>query len=190
MKFRTLKPLTILSTLLIIILCFTASASAFFVSSEKTHVGKNFFSNAFFTRNFSPLTAENTPVKNYDDKKNASVSLLAPKSGDELVNLASSQRTQHILKGDATGGGHLWPGLQGKTPFPKNWSSEKIMHEISDIATDPNLTWKQITGKPGAQFTKSGKPVRYEVIGVRDGQKIKVIIEPSGEGIITGHPIP
>ena len=85
MKFRLLKPLTILSTLLIILLCFTASASAFFVSSEKIHVGKIFFSDAFFTRNFSPLTAENTPVKNYDDKKFASVSLLVPKSGANLT---------------------------------------------------------------------------------------------------------
>jgi len=28
-------------------------------------------------------------------------------SGDEFVNLASSKRTQHILYGDETGGGHL-----------------------------------------------------------------------------------
>ena len=78
MKFRLLKSLSIL---FIILVFFSVSASAFFVSSEKIHVGKNFSFDAFFTGNFSPLTADNTPVKNYDDKKNVSVSLLVPKSG-------------------------------------------------------------------------------------------------------------
>ena len=86
MKFRLLK---LLSILFIILAFFTCSASAFFVSSEKIHVGKIFFSDAFFTGNFSPLTAENTPVKNYDDKKFASDSLLATKSGDKLVKVTS-----------------------------------------------------------------------------------------------------
>ena len=105
------------------------------------------------------------------------------------VNLASPKRTKHILYGDATGGGHLWPGLPGHTPFPKGWTPNQIMHNISDIATDPKLTWKQITGKSGKALTKKGKPVRYEVTGMRDGQKIKVVVEPGGEGIITAHPV-
>ncbi|WP_390615422.1 EndoU domain-containing protein [Botrimarina colliarenosi] len=83
---------------------------------------------------------------------------------------------------------HLWPGKPGKTPFPKEWDGSRIMHEVSDIATDPSLTWIQQTGKPGAMFTKSGKPTRWYVIGERGGVKIKVVIEPAGEGIITAHP--
>ncbi len=39
--------------------------------------------------------------------------------GQPLVNLASEKRTIHILNGDATGGGHMWPGNPGKTPFPR-----------------------------------------------------------------------
>ena len=105
------------------------------------------------------------------------------------VNLASSQRTTHILKGDATGGGHLWPGKPGKTPFPKGWDGSRIMHEVSDIATDPKLQWIQQTGKPGAMFTKAGDPTRWYVIGERGGIKIKVVLEPAGEGIITAHPL-
>lgn len=89
-----------------------------------------------------------------------------------------------------TSGGHLWPGLPGKTPFPKGWSGDKIMHAVSDIATDPALNWQQITGRAGAALTKSGKPVRYAVTGSRDGQRIRVVIEPGGEGIITAHPVP
>ena len=106
------------------------------------------------------------------------------------ASLASEKRRKHILFGDSTGGGHLWPGNPGKTPFPRNWDADKVMKEVSDIATDPSLTWKQITGKPGSTVTKSGKPVRFEVIGEREGVKIKVILEPGGEGIITAHPVP
>ena len=111
----------------------------------------------------------------------------AAKGRDELVNLASSQRTTHILKGDATGGGHLFPGAPGKTAFPQGWSGDQVMHHISDIATDPALKWVPQTGS-GGWFTKAGNPARFSVEGVRDGTNIKVILEPAGEGIITAFP--
>jgi len=106
----------------------------------------------------------------------------------EDVNLASPQRTAHITAGDATGGGHMWPGAAGKTAFPRGWSADKIMHHVSDIATDPGLQWVQQTGKAGSLFTKSGAPARFAVTGVREGVQIKVIVEPAGEGIITAFP--
>ena len=84
----------------------------------------------------------------------------AAKTGDELVNLASSQRTAHILTGDATGGGHLFPGAPGKTAFPQGWSGDQVMHHVSDIATDPALKWVPQTGS-GGWFTKAGKPARF-----------------------------
>lgn len=64
------------------------------------------------------------------------------------------------------------------------------MHNISDIATDPKIQWQQISGKSGAQFTQRGLPVRYKAIGIREGVTIRTVIEPGGEGIITGYPIP
>jgi hypothetical protein len=63
------------------------------------------------------------------------------------------------------------------------------MHAISDIATDPNLVWKQQTGPVGGDFTKAGDPVRFIVDGVRGRVKIRVVIEPRGEGIISGYPV-
>ena len=105
-------------------------------------------------------------------------------------NLASPSRTNHILFGDSSGGGHLYPGGEGKSLFPKSWSGDKIRNYISDIATDPKIQWEQISGRVGAETTKSGLPVRHQAIGIREGIKIKVIIEPTGEGIITGYPIP
>lgn len=109
--------------------------------------------------------------------------------GTEYINLESKNRTNHILFGDITGGGHLYPGINGKSFFPISWSKNKIMHYISEIATDPKSQWKQITGKIGNQTTKNGLPVRFQVIGTREGVNIKVIVEPGGEGIITGYPI-
>lgn len=44
--------------------------------------------------------------------------------------------------------------------------------------------------RAGAAFTRGGAPVRYTVEGVRDGVEIRVVVEPGGEGIITGFPIP
>lgn len=109
---------------------------------------------------------------------------VAANTADEFVDLASASRRSHILDG------HRYGGEAGNTWFPKGWSDDKIMHSVSDIATDPSLNWVQQTGRAGAAFTRGGAPVRYTVEGVRDGVKIRVVLEPGGEGIITGFPIP
>ena len=96
---------------------------------------------------------------------------------EESLNLASEARTTHILEGDATGGGHQWPGLSDKTPFPESWSGTRIMTEISDVATDP-AAWKN-------SATQGGRTV---LTGVRDGVEIKVIVESSTGEIISGYP--
>lgn len=110
---------------------------------------------------------------------------MLPRAADErtLVNLASKARTAHIL--DA----HMPPGIVGKTLFPKSWSPRQIMHSVSDVATDPKLKRVQQTGKTGAEFTRKGVPVKSYVDGVRDGVKMRVIIQPGGEGIIISFPI-
>ena len=68
-------------------------------------------------------------------------------------------------------------------------SEEKILRNVSDIATDPKLTWVQQTGVKGSLYTKKGEPARFKVEGVRDGVKIRVIVEPAGSGVITAFPI-
>lgn len=109
---------------------------------------------------------------------------VAAEADSGLVNLASKSRTSHILDG------HMPPGEAGNTLFPSSWSPGQIMHNVSDIATDPSLTWVQQTGKLGADFTKNGAPVRFYMDGVRDGVPMRVIVEPGGEGIIFGFPLP
>ncbi|PPI54090.1 hypothetical protein C5D35_07075 [Rathayibacter toxicus] len=112
----------------------------------------------------------------------------------QYVNLASKERTKHVLDGELLksgkwGGGHFWPDKPGKTVFPKDRSDEKIMHYISDIATDPKIPWIPQHPNIVENFTKKGKPVRFSTTGVREWVTIKVIVEPPGEGIITGYPV-
>ncbi|MCC8396671.1 hemagglutinin repeat-containing protein [Paraburkholderia sp. MMS20-SJTR3] len=94
------------------------------------------------------------------------------------VNLASPDRTDHILTGDATGGGHQWPGGPGKSVFPQDWSSSKIMNAVSDIATDPSIPE---TVQANGRIVKNGSV---------DGIDIRVVIEPAskGGGIVTAFP--
>lgn len=106
----------------------------------------------------------------------ASKLLKATKSADEYVDLATAQRRAHILDGDATGGGHgAGRGVSGKSEFPSGWSDDRVMHEISDVATDPN------------SVRTHGRGGRTVVEGTRDGVGIRVILGRDGE-IITGFP--
>lgn len=108
--------------------------------------------------------------------------LFAPGGGygaaDEFVDLSTTARRQHILFGDATGGGHLWPGMPGKSPFPPTWSGDRIMHEVSDIATDP-AAW--------ANATRSGR--NTVLYGTRNGVRIRVVVDSRTGEIVTGVPV-
>ena len=94
------------------------------------------------------------------------------------VNLASPDRTTHILTGDPTGGGHQWPGGPGKSAFPESWSASKIMDAVSDIATNPSIPE---TVQANGRIVKNGS---------LDGINIRVVIEPAskGGGIVTAFP--
>jgi RHS repeat-associated protein len=94
---------------------------------------------------------------------------------ESQVNLASPERTTHMLYGDATGGGHLWPGLPGKTPFPSDWSGGQVMHAISEVATSPASAW-----------TPQGS--RFVITGEFSGVDIRIIYDPGTDEIITAYP--
>jgi hypothetical protein len=82
------------------------------------------------------------------------------------------------------------PGEPGNSLFPGDWSAAKIMNGVSEVAIDPANEWIQQTAQAGAEFTRAGDPVRFAVNGIYDGLKMRVIVEPGGEGIITGRPAP
>lgn len=101
----------------------------------------------------------------------------AEEGGRGLVNLASDARTQHILHGDETCGGHLWPGLSGEAPFPQGWSAEQVgMHAVSDIATDP-AAWERAV--------KQGS--RTVLVGTQNGVEIR---DRMGRSPSTGSHVP
>ena len=82
------------------------------------------------------------------------------------VNLLDRKAWTHILDGDATGGGHRFgTGITGKSEFPAGWNDDKIVHYISDVATDP-------------RSTVSVKGAVTVVTGTREGTDIRVIIRP------------
>lgn len=98
----------------------------------------------------------------------------APK--EEKPSLLDPKAEDHILDGDATGGGHRsGAGNPGKSEFPPDWSDEKIAGEISDVATDPDST------------SEPGRRGRTLVRGTRDGVDIEVVVEADGR-IVTGYP--
>lgn len=86
-------------------------------------------------------------------------------------------RKDHILNRHRAG-----TGKPGKTEFPTNWSDDRILHNISDVATDP----RAITGV--------GKYNSPYTIGVRDGVEIRVDFYPASHSqyagkISTAYPI-
>lgn len=92
---------------------------------------------------------------------------------------------KHILYGDQAGGGHLFPGLQGKSTFPENWNADKAIEQIGDIATSSKTKWYAETE---GLYTKAGVPVRWSAWEVRDNVRIKVIYEPASGIVITAFP--
>ncbi len=113
----------------------------------------------------------------------------------------SEQRRRHILEGDPPGTGH-GPGrghIEGA--FPDTWNDDQVIEAIERIANGEKSTWKQSTGSGyrespvttggydvnAPDFTSKNSPVRFKVQGFDHGVKIEVIIEPKGEGIITGY---
>lgn len=117
-------------------------------------------------------------------------------------NLATDRRTNHILYGPLEDiqykerpkiiKGHLYPGVSGKNAFPKKWTAQKIMKVTSQIAVNPSTNWKpdipaDTTLEEARKMHKHIK-MRWKTKFMVDEVEVNVIIEPSGEGIITSHP--
>lgn len=85
----------------------------------------------------------------------------AVKATDSFVDL-TAHRAQHILNRHRAG-----VGKSGKTEFPVNWSDNKILHHVSDVATDPNAV--RGLGKWDSPYA----------IATRDGIEIRVDFYPN-----------
>lgn len=78
-------------------------------------------------------------------------------------------RKHHMLNNHKYGA-----GKPDKTEFPQDWSDEKILHYVSDIATDSNATWGM--GKWDSPYA----------IGVREGIEIRVDFYPEAHPKYSG----
>lgn len=91
--------------------------------------------------------------------------------------ILTDSRAEHILYGDATGGGHRHgAGKPCKSEFPRDWSDTKIIETAKNIAANDNLNWRQEYN--GYQVTEAW----------HDNVKVRVVINPRREEIITAYP--
>ncbi|MFJ4551544.1 RHS repeat-associated core domain-containing protein [Streptomyces sp. NPDC088817] len=105
--------------------------------------------------------------------------------GRELID---GEAQYHIISGNRTGGGHKWPGQPGKSVFPGDWSTDKILDGVAEVATNPNSNWEWVKGAQGSTHTRRGAPSRVAITGEYDGVNVKVIYEPASDRIISGYP--
>ncbi|WP_375342249.1 EndoU domain-containing protein [Curtobacterium sp. MCJR17_055] len=88
-------------------------------------------------------------------------------------------RTRHTARrldlGSPGSGRHRHgTGFPCKSEFPASWSDGRIIHDISDVATDPDLEWVP-QGEAGTTFIANG---------MRVGVAIRVVIR--NDEIISG----
>jgi hypothetical protein len=123
----------------------------------------------------APMMTEQSPrAKKEEDKPSPPIPKLAKPSEATLPD----DRRKHILDGDGKGGVGHGPGrgIPGKNEFPSDWSDDKTVQAIKDIANDPASV-----RVPAAQG-------RTEVRRTRDGVDIKVIVGADGRSIVTAYP--
>lgn len=117
----------------------------------------------------------------------------------EKQHRVSEERREHILVGKPPDDpGHGPNRGYTRSAFPDSMTDDESIAAIEDVANSRNSTWTRQTGPKEKKsnvggpasgeptHTKSGLPVRYKVEGESHGQKIWVIVEPDGEGIVTG----
>ena len=97
------------------------------------------------------------------------------KPGDATL---PDDRRAYILEGDGRGGGGHGPGRgrPGKSEFPADWSDEKVIEAVREVANDP------------ASVRSTADGGRTAVEGRRDGVEIRVIVGRDGKTIVTAHP--
>lgn len=89
----------------------------------------------------------------------------------------SPKRRDHILYGDATGGGHLFgTGKPCKSEFPAHWDEQTIIKEVELIASNDNLNWEQ---------QRNGYHVTEQKVGTIN---VRVVKDRNGEDVITAYP--
>ena len=122
-----------------------------------------------------PMMTEQSPPSKQEEKKPTSATPELAKPGEAVL---SEDRRRYILDGDDKDGGGHGPGreMPTKSVFPSDWSDEKAIEAIIDVANDPTSVRMPANG---------GRTI---VRGNRDGVEIEVIIGRDGRAIVTAYP--
>lgn len=97
---------------------------------------------------------------------------------DEKIIYLSAKRANHILYGDARGGGHKFGiGKPCKSEFPQEWNDAEILDTVKRIAANDNLEWRR--GDNGYYVTET-----YE-----ERVKVRVVLDQQKQNIITAYPV-
>lgn len=101
-----------------------------------------------------------------------------PRSAATVPLHLSKARRQHILYGDAHGGGHLHgAGMACKSEFPASWSADKVLKVVTTDAANDNLDW---------HHEKNG----YDVADtMEDGIQIRIVVNGTHSEVITAYPL-
>ncbi len=92
--------------------------------------------------------------------------------------LVTEKSRNHILYGDARGGGHLaGTDKPCKSEFPDDWPAEKIVEEVQLIASNDNLNW---------QRQDNGY---YKVERMVEGVRVRVIVNRRIHEVVTAYPV-
>ncbi len=79
-------------------------------------------------------TQENQNTLSYNQKK--------PANDNNII--ITDYAKEHVLYGNKSGGGHKFGvGKPCKSEFPKNWDDKKIFNEITRLAANDNIKWRQ-----------------------------------------------
>ena len=90
----------------------------------------------------------------------------------------SAQRSQHILYGDQSGGGHLYGVSKPcKSEFPPDWSADDIIATVKTLAANDNVRWSQ------------GHNGYYTSEQMAGGVRIKIVLDREGDDVITAYPV-
>ena len=118
------------------------------------------------------------PLRPQDSPRNAVAKLEALEErnfeGDPRL---SDERIDHILYGDARGGGHHHSANRPcKTEFPKTWDEDKIISTVRQLAANDNAPWRK--EENGYYVAEQN----YEDLVIR------VVLDEEGDDIITAYP--
>lgn len=113
-----------------------------------------------------------------ETRDNAPINRMHAPEQDNTPGLSKS-RINHILYGDATGGGHKFgTGAPCKSEFPASWNDTDIIDTVKTMAANDNLDWKQ---------QDNGYYVAEQ--NASDGTRVRVVLDREGDDVITAYPV-